>query len=47
MHAYLHELEADKAVIFAHAVEDERPVESSGRFLSHVTIEELLPRLAA
>ncbi|MBN8942287.1 MAG: glutathione S-transferase family protein [Rhizobiales bacterium] len=47
LHAHLQRLEADKAVVFAHAVEDERPIESSGRFLSHVTIEELLPRLAA
>lgn len=47
LHAYLQRLETDKAVIFAHAVEDERPVESSGRYLGHVTIEELLPRLAA
>ncbi|QCI69372.1 glutathione S-transferase [Phreatobacter stygius] len=47
LHAHLQKLEADEAVIFAHAIEDERPVKSSGRFQSHVTVEELLPRLAA
>lgn len=38
-------LEADPAVIFAHAIEDERPAKSAGGFKGHVTLEELAPRL--
>ena len=41
------ELEADPAVIFAHAIEDERDAISSGGFRGHTTIEELEPRIAA
>ena len=40
-------LEADPAVIFAHAIEDERPAKSGGGFLGHITLEELRPRVAA
>jgi len=40
-------LEADPAVIFAHAIEEERPAVSSGGFRGHVSLEELRPRLAA
>lgn len=40
-------LEADPAVIFAHAIEEERPATSSGGFHGHITLEELSPRLAA
>ena len=40
-------LEADPAVIFAHAIEDERPATSSGGFRGHVALEELSLRLAA
>ncbi|HEY0681650.1 MAG TPA: glutathione S-transferase family protein [Steroidobacter sp.] len=40
-------LEADPAVIFAHAIEDERPAISSGGFRGHISLEELHPRLAA
>lgn len=40
-------LEADPAVIFAHAIEDDRPATSSGGFRGHITLEELRPRLAA
>jgi glutathione S-transferase len=40
-------LEADPAVAFAHAIEDERPATSAGGFRGHVTLEELRPRLAA
>ena len=43
----LQKLEADKAVIFAHAIEDEKPATSSGAFLGHATLAELQPRLAA
>ena len=34
-------LEADPAVEFAHAIEDERPANSAGGFRGHVTLEEL------
>jgi glutathione S-transferase len=37
-------LEADPAVAFAHAIEDERPAQSAGGFRGHVTLEELRPR---
>lgn len=40
-------LEEDPAVIFAHAIEDERPAVSSGGFRGHVSLDELRPRLAA
>jgi len=40
-------LEADPAVVFAHAIEDERPAASSGGFLGHVSIDELRRRPAA
>jgi glutathione S-transferase len=40
-------LEADPAVAFAHAIEDERPAKSAGGFRGHVTLEELRPRLLA
>ena len=47
LHRLVQRLEADPAVIFAHAIEDERPATSSGGFRGHVTLEELRPRLAA
>ncbi|HET6158011.1 MAG TPA: glutathione S-transferase [Dongiaceae bacterium] len=47
LHRHLQKLEADQAVIFAHAIEDGRPATSSGGFFDHVTLEELQPRLAA
>jgi glutathione S-transferase len=47
LHVHLQKLEADKAVIFAHSVEDEKPATSSGGFKGHVTLAELQPRLAA
>ena len=47
LHRHLRKLEADSAVIFAHAIEDEKPATSSGGFLGHVTLAELQPRLAA
>jgi glutathione S-transferase len=40
-------LESDSAVVFAHAVEDERPTTSSGGFRGHVAPEEPGGRLAA
>jgi glutathione S-transferase len=39
-------IEADPAVVFAHAIEDERPAKSAGEFRGHVTLEELQPRLS-
>jgi glutathione S-transferase len=47
LHAHLQKLEADKALIFAHAIEGEKPATSSGGFKGHVTLDELRPRLAA
>jgi glutathione S-transferase len=47
LHRLVQRLEADPAVIFAHAIEDERPAKSSGGFRGHITLEELRPRLAA
>jgi glutathione S-transferase len=43
----IEKLEADPAVVFAHAIEDERPATSSGGFRGHIGLEELSPRLAA
>lgn len=40
-------LESDPAVVFAHAIEEERLATSSGGFRGHVTLEELSGRLAA
>jgi glutathione S-transferase len=40
-------LEADPAVMFAHAIEDERAATTSGGFLGHITLDDLNPRLAA
>jgi glutathione S-transferase len=37
-------LEADPAVAFAHAIEDQRPAKSAGGFLGHVPLEELQAR---
>jgi len=47
LHAFQQKLEADKGVIFAHAIEDGKPAESSGGFRGHVEIESLGTRLAA
>jgi glutathione S-transferase len=47
LHGYLQKLEADKAVIFAHAIEDGLPAVTSGQFLGHVELTEIEPRLAA
>lgn len=40
-------LEADPAVVFAHAIEDERPAKSAGGFRGHATLEEVRSRLSA
>lgn len=47
LHKLMQKLEADEAVIFAHAIEEEKPAGTSGKFLGHVTLDELIPRLAA
>lgn len=47
LHQLVQRLEADPAVVFAHAIEDERPAKSSGGFRGHITLEDLRPRLAA
>ncbi len=44
---YLQKLEADKAVIFAHAIEDARPSASSGNFMGHLSATDINQRLAA
>jgi glutathione S-transferase len=44
---HLQKLHADKAVMFAHAIEDGQPATSSGGFLGHVTLDDVQPRLAA
>jgi glutathione S-transferase len=46
-HQHLEKLEADPGVIFAHAIEDGRPATTSGKFLGHASLDEVLPRLAA
>jgi glutathione S-transferase len=39
----IEKLEADPAVVFAHAIEDARPATSSGGFRGHITLQELAP----
>lgn len=41
LHAHMAKLEADPAVIFAHAIEDERPATSAGGFLGHKALREM------
>ena len=43
----IEKLEADPAVAFAHAIEEERPAKSAGGFRGHVKLEELRSRFAA
>ena len=47
LYTFQQRLEADKGVIFAHAIEDGRPAETGGGFLGHDELEALRPRLAA
>jgi glutathione S-transferase len=47
LHKHIRKLEADPGVIFAHAIEDEKPATSGGGFLGHVTLAELERRAAA
>ncbi|NWL75337.1 glutathione S-transferase [Pseudomonas taiwanensis] len=44
---YLLKLKADPAITFARAIEDGVPANSRGGFKGHVTLAELVPRLAA
>ena len=43
LHAHMRKLEADKAVIFAHAIEDGKPATTSGGFRGHISLKELNP----
>jgi glutathione S-transferase len=43
LHRYMRALALDPAVQFAQSLEDDRASVSSGRFLGHVTLEELNP----
>jgi len=47
LHRHLQKLRADPAVAFADAIEKKKVTASSGKFLGHVTLEELEPRLPA
>lgn len=47
LHRLVQRLEADPAVIFAHAIEEQRPAQSSGGFRGHVSLAEVEPRIAA
>lgn len=47
LYSYLQKLKADPAVAFAHAIEDGKPAQTSGQFLGHVAIGELLSAVAA
>lgn len=47
LHRLVQKLEADPAVAFAHAIEAGAKAVSTGKYLGHVTLEELSPRLAA
>lgn len=47
LHQHMAKLEADPAVIFAHAIEDEKPATSAGGFRGHAALDELTPRIAA
>jgi len=47
LHQHLQKLEADKAVTFAHAIEEEKPATSSGGFRGHITLDHVQSRLAA
>jgi glutathione S-transferase len=47
LHRLTQKLEADPAVVFAHAIEDQKPAVSAGGFRGHVSLDDLRPRLAA
>lgn len=45
LYRHVQKLEADPAVVFAHAIEDEKPATSAGGFKGHVSLAELKSRL--
>lgn len=45
LYRHIQKLEADPAVIFAHAIEDEKSAKSAGGFKGHVSLEDLKSRL--
>ncbi|MBC8038482.1 MAG: glutathione S-transferase family protein [Rhizobiales bacterium] len=45
LYRHIQKLETDPAVIFAHAIEDDKPAKSAGGFLGHVSLEDIKPRL--
>jgi len=45
LHRHVQKLEADPAVVFAHAIEEEQPANSAGGFKGHVSLAELQSRL--
>jgi len=47
LHRLIQKLEADPAVAFAHAIEDQKTAISAGGFQGHVSLDDLRPRLAA
>ena len=47
LHRYLQKLKSDPAVRFAEAIENEQATIASGKFMGHVTLEELRSRLVA
>jgi glutathione S-transferase len=47
LHRYLKKLNADPAVIFAQAIEHEQAAKTTGKFMGHVTLEDLQTQLAA
>lgn len=47
LHEHMAKLEADPAVIFAHAIEDEKPATSAGGFFGHMGVPEVGTGLGA
>lgn len=41
LHRYLQKLKSDSAVMFAEAIENEQAAKTTGKFMGHVTLEEL------
>jgi glutathione S-transferase len=47
LYRLVQKLEANPAVIFAHAIEEERQAHSNGAFQGHISLQALAPQLAA
>jgi glutathione S-transferase len=47
LYRYLQKLKSDPAAIFAEAIENEQATTTNGKFMGHVTLEELRSRLVA